>query len=292
MRRSTLAGLAVAAAAFLFGSTFVVIKDAVSGYPPVNFVAWRFLLGGTALALLSLPRGRRIWRDATVTGLILCAGYAAQTAGLVVTGASNSALITGLFVIITPILAAAFNRRAPGGWVMVGAALAFMGVLLLTARGGLALNRGDLLTLVCALAFAGHIVALSRFAPRHRVVPFTAAQLLVTAAVAFPLAAALEGIQTPSRREAPALVLTALGVSGGAFLLQIWAQTVIGPGRTGILLALEPAFAVATAVVVLGETLSATGWLGAALIVGAIYLVVTRGEERAEQEAEAITAAH
>jgi drug/metabolite transporter (DMT)-like permease len=292
MRRSTLAGLAVAAAAFLFGSTFVVIKEAVSAYPPINFVAWRFLFGGIALALLTFPRGRRVWRDAALTGLILCAGYAAQTSGLVVTGAANSALITGLFVIITPVLAAIFNRRAPGGWVLVGAVVAFMGVMLLTARGGLSLNRGDLLTLVCALAFAGHIVALSRFAPRHRVVPFTAAQLLVTAAVAFPLAAALEGIQVPSRREAPALVLTALGVSGGAFLLQIWAQTVIGPGRTGILLALEPAFAVATAVVVLGETLNASGWLGAALIVGAIYLVVTRGEEPAEQEAEAITAAH
>jgi len=291
MRRTTVAGLAVAAAAFLFGSTFVVIKDAVSSAPPINFVAWRFFIGGLALALLAFPRGRKLWRDAAITGLMLFIGYAAQTAGLVTTGASNSALITGLFVIITPIMAALLARRAPGGWVAVGAVMAFMGVVLLTAREGVALNPGDLLTLVCAFAFAAHIVALARFAPRHRVVPFTAAQLLITAAVSFPVAAVAEGVSIPTGRELPALFLTGLGVSAGAFLLQIWAQTVIGPARTGILLALEPAFGVATATVVLSERLTPGGWLGAGLIVAAIYLVVTRGEER-ELEIEAISAAH
>jgi drug/metabolite transporter (DMT)-like permease len=292
MRRTTQAGLALTAAAFLFGSTFVVIKDAVAEFPPINFVAWRFLLGGLALAILSIPRGRQLWRDASLTGLLLFLGYAAQTIGLTTTSASNSALITGLFVIVTPLLAAALARRSPGGWVVVGAVVAFMGVVLLTANEGLRLRSGDLLTLVCAGAFAGHIVALARFAPRHPVVPFTAAQILITAVLAFPAAALLEGSRVPTSREVPALVLTALGVSAGAFLLQIWAQTVIGPARTGILLTLEPAFGVATAAVVLGERLTPTGWLGAALIVAAIYLVVTRGEEASEIETEAISAAH
>jgi drug/metabolite transporter (DMT)-like permease len=292
VRRTTLAGLALTAAAFLFGSTFVVIKDAVAGFPPINFVAWRFLLGGLALAILSIPRGKQLWRDAAVTGLLLFLGYAAQTVGLTTTSASNSALITGLFVIVTPLLAAALARRSPGGWVVVGAVVAFMGVVLLTANEGLRLRSGDLLTLVCAGAFAGHIVALARFAPRHPVIPFTAAQILITAVLAFPAAALLEGSRVPTSREVPALVVTALGVSAGAFLLQIWAQTVVGPARTGILLTLEPAFGVATAAFVLGERLTPTGWLGAALIVAAIFLVVTRGEEASEIETEAISAAH
>ncbi len=292
MKRSTLAGFALTGAAILFGSTFVVIKDVVAGFPPITFVGWRFLLGGLALGLLSFPRGRGLWRDATITGALLFVGYAAQTAGLVTTGASNSALITGLFVIVTPLLVAILARRPPGAWVVVGAVTAFMGVVLLTAEEGLRLNPGDLLTLLCAGAFAGHIVALSRFAPRHRVVPYTAAQLLVTAALAFPAAALLEGVRLPGPREVPALLLTAFGVSAGAFLLQIWAQTVIGPARTGILLTLEPVFAVATAAVVLEERLTPTGWLGAVLIVGAIYLVVTRGEESSPVETEMISAAH
>jgi drug/metabolite transporter (DMT)-like permease len=292
VKRTTLAGLAIVGAAFLFGSTFVVIKDAVAQFPPVSFVGWRFLIGGVALSLLALPRGRRLWGDALVAGSLLFVGYTAQTAGLVTTGASNSALITGLFVIITPLLAAALARRPPGAWVMVGAVLAFVGVMLLTSRDGVSLAPGDLLTLVCAVAFAGHIVALSRSAPRHPVVPFTAAQLLVTAAFAFPTALVVEGWRLPTTREVPALALTALGVSAGAFLLQIWAQTVVGPARTGILLAMEPVFGVATAAMVLEERLTPHGWLGAALIVGAIYLVVTRGEEAAQAEAEAVSAAH
>ena len=292
LRRTTLAGLAITAAAFLFGSTFVVIKDAVAGFPPVAFVAWRFLIGGLALCLLAVPRGRGIWRDALICGALLFSGYTFQTAGLVSTGASNSALITGLFVIITPLLAAAVRRRLPRPWVVAGAAVAFLGVGLLTTSDGVSMSLGDLLTIGAAFSFAGHIVALARLAPRHPVVPFTAGQLLVTAALALPLSAVREGLPLPTAREVPALLITALAVSAGAFLLQIWAQTVIGPGQTGVLLALEPVFGVATAAVVLGERLSVSGWLGALLIVGAIYVVITRGEEEPEIEAEAVSAAH
>jgi drug/metabolite transporter (DMT)-like permease len=292
MRRTTLAALAITVAAFLFGSTFVVIKEAVASFPPISFVAWRFLIGGVALCLLALPRGRVIWRDAAICGSLLFSGYAFQTAGLVTTGATNSALITGLFVIITPLLAALFRRQAPRPWVVVGAVVAFAGVLLLTARDGIRLETGDLLTLGAAFSFAGHIVALARLAPRHPVVPFTAGQLLVTSALAFPLAAFIEDLTIPTSREVPALLITGIGVSAGAFLLQIWAQTIIGPSMTGVLLALEPAFGVATAAVVLGERLTAGGWLGAALIIAAIYLVITRGEEVTEVEAEAVSSAH
>jgi drug/metabolite transporter (DMT)-like permease len=292
MRRTTLAALAITVAAFLFGSTFVVIKEAVASFPPISFVAWRFLIGGVALCLLALPRGRVIWRDAAICGSLLFSGYAFQTAGLVTTGATNSALITGLFVIITPLLAALFRRQAPRAWVVVGAVVAFAGVLLLTARDGIRLETGDLLTLGAAFSFAGHIVALARLAPRHPVVPFTAGQLLVTSALAFPLAAFIEDLTIPTSREVPALLITGIGVSAGAFLLQIWAQTIIGPSMTGVLLALEPAFGVATAAVVLGERLTAGGWLGAALIIAAIYLVITRGEEETEVEAEAVSPAH
>ena len=292
MRRTTLAALAITVASFLFGSTFVVIKEAVASFPPISFVAWRFLIGGVILCLLALPRGRVIWRDAAICGSLLFSGYAFQTAGLVTTGATNSALITGLFVIITPLLAALLRRQAPRQWVVIGAVVAFVGVVLLTAREGIRLETGDLLTLGAAFSFAGHIVALARLAPRHPVVPFTAGQLLVTSALAFPLAAFIEDLILPTSREVPALLITGIGVSAGAFLLQIWAQTIIGPSMTGVLLALEPAFGVATAAVVLGERLTAGGWLGAALIITAIYLVITRGEEETEVEAEAVSPAH
>jgi drug/metabolite transporter (DMT)-like permease len=90
--------LALLAASFVFGATFVVVKSAVEQVPPLTFVAWRFLLGAAVLALLALPRGKRIWWHGTLAGLALFCGYAFQTAGLTTTSASNSALITGLYV--------------------------------------------------------------------------------------------------------------------------------------------------------------------------------------------------
>jgi drug/metabolite transporter (DMT)-like permease len=275
--RTTRAGLAIAAASFLFGSTFVVIKDAVATFPPISFVTWRFLLGGLVLMLFVPPRGKTVWRDGALAGSLLFVGYSLQTAGLVTTGASNSALITGLFIIFTPLLAALLYRRKPSLGVAAAAVLAFIGVVFLTFRPETALVRGDLLTVGAAVAFAGHIIALDRLANRHSLITFTAVQLLVTGILAFPLAAAIEGIPLPGRRELPAILITALGVSIGGYLLQLWAQTIISPSRTAILLALEPAFAVATAAVVLSERLTMAGWVGAGLIMAAILLVIRFG---------------
>lgn len=290
--RTGLAAAALAVASFLFGATFVVIKDAVSDFPPLAFVGWRFLIGSVALLLLAFPRNTRQWRDGLIAGSFLFAGYALQTAGLTLTGASNSALITGLYVVFTPLLTAALRKRLPAAWVWVGAVLAFVGLVLLTLEEGVAFSAGDLLTVGCALAFAGHIAALARLAPRHPVVPFTAAQLVVVTVAAFAFSLLIEGAPVPGSEQVPALALTGLGVSAGAFLLQVWAQTQIGPARTAVILALEPAFGVATAAVVLGERLPLRGWVGAGIILAAIYLVVTTTRQTDTLEAEAITAAH
>lgn len=287
MRRSTLAGWAITAASFLFGSTFVVIKDAVADYPPISFVAWRFLLGGLALGLVARPTGSRIWRDGALAGLFLFLGYSLQTTGLVTTGASNSALITGLFVIFVPLLAAILYRRLPTWGILLAAVAAFGGVFLLTFRAGAQFVAGDLLTVGAAISFAAHILVLDRFGSRHPLIPFTVVQLLVTAAFALPWGAFTEGLPLPGQRQVPALLITAFLVSCGAYLLQLWAQTAIGPARTGVLLALEPAFGVATAAVVLGEMLTLAGWIGAGLIMAAIFLVIRRGGEEVKGHLDA-----
>lgn len=291
MHRPRVAYLALVVAALLFGSTFVVIKEAVASLPPLAFVGWRFLLGGAVLAALGPPLGRAVWRDGLIAGALLLAGYALQTVGLAHTSASNSGLITGLYVVLTPLLAAAVARRLPRLLIAAGALLAFVGFALLTLSDGLTLQRGDLLTVGCALSYAAHIVYLSRVAARHRVVPFTAVQLLVTAAGGLAASVVFEGLPLPTADTWPALLMTGLAVSAGAFLLQVWAQTVIGPSRTAVILALEPAFAAAVAAVVLGERLSGRGWAGAALILAGIYLALA-GEEEPLPAAEAVTPAH
>lgn len=283
---------ALVAASFLFGATFVVIKSALDDIGPLSLVAWRFLLGAVVLGLFAIPKGKTIWLHGSLAGLALFAGYALQTAGLAETSAGNSALITGLYVVFTPFLAALFKGRPPSGWVVAAAAGSFVGLYLLTDTDGLSLSSGDLLTLGCALAFAFHIIALARFARFHPVVPFTTVQLAVTAALAFPTAWALEGVDLPSSSVVGAIALTGLGVSVGAFLLQVWAQTIVGPATAAVVLAAEPAFAVATAWIVLDERLDLEGWMGAALIVLAIFVVVTKQRDESSREAEAVTPAH
>ncbi|HUF15267.1 MAG TPA: DMT family transporter [Acidimicrobiia bacterium] len=291
--RDNRAILALLGASFLFGATFVVVKSALDEIEPLGFIAWRFAIGAAVLAILAIPRGKALWLHGFLAGLALFAGYALQTSGLVFTSASNSALITGLYVVMTPFLATLFSRRAPSPWVVTGAAAAFGGVALLTGLDGSSLGRGDVLTLGCALAFATHIVVLARYARQHPVIPFTTVQLLVTAGLSLLASWRFEaGPGIPDRSVWGALALTGIGVTVGAFLLQVWAQTVVGSATAAIVLSAEPAFGVATAWVVLGERLSLRGWVGAALIVAAIYVVVTKQRDHASREAEAVTPAH
>jgi drug/metabolite transporter (DMT)-like permease len=284
--------LALLAASFVFGATFVVVKSAIERIPPISFVAWRFLLGALVLSVFALPRGRRMWGHGSLAGLALFCGYALQTVGLAQTSASNSALITGLYVVITPFLAAIFARRPPGWWSAAAAGLSFIGLVLLTDVDGFHLEQGDLLTLGCAFSFATHIVILSRVARHHPVVPFTAVQLALTSALAFATSFLLEVPTAPDPSVWGALLMTGIGASAGCYVLQIWAQTVVGATTTAVVLAAEPAFAVATAWVVLGERLTVAGWTGAALILLAIFIVVTRQADHSSVEAEAVSPAH
>jgi len=284
--------LAVAAA--LFGTTFVGIKDAITMIGPLAFVGWRFLVAAVVLLAVRLPRGTTVWRDGGIAGLLLFAGYAAQTIGLQTTSAANSGLVTGLYVVFTPLLAAFFRLARPALTTVIGALLSILGLWLLTASDGLTLGRGDLWTLACAIAFAAHIVVLASLAPRNAVVPFTAVQLAVTAVLGMGLAIALGEDIMPPRSVWPTVIGTAIIVTCGAFLIQVWAQTVVGPSRTAIILALEPLFAVVTAYLVLAERLSPTGWAGAALIMVGTHVVLwfSPPEEAEIRAAEALSEAH
>jgi drug/metabolite transporter (DMT)-like permease len=284
--------LALLVASFVFGATFVVVKSAIERIPPISFVAWRFLLGALVLSVFAIPKGKLIWMHGSIAGVALFAGYALQTTGLAQTSASNSALITGLYVVITPFLAALFAKRSPGVWSVGAAALAFVGLVLLTDTDGFRLEQGDLLTLGCAIAFAFHIVALSRLARHHPVVPFTTVQLAVTSFLAFGLSMLLEVQNIPPPSVWGALLITGLGASAGCFVLQIWSQTIVGATTAAVVLAAEPAFAVATAWIVLGERLSVGGWIGAGVILVAIFIVVTKQPDQASVEAEAVSPAH
>ena len=180
-RGGALPHLGLVAAAFFFGTTFLVVKDAVEKAGPVPFLAVRFLIG--ALVVLAFARRRPVVgaggvRAGVVCGLVLLAGYVFQTVGLQYLKSSVSAFITYLLVLIVPLLSAAVLRRPPRPPTIVGIGLAAAGLYLLNGSR-LRFGEGELLTLGCAFCFALHIVLLAEYAPRVDAIRLNAVQLAV-----------------------------------------------------------------------------------------------------------------
>jgi drug/metabolite transporter (DMT)-like permease len=259
------AHLGIVAAAVLFGTTFVVVKDAVADVEPVPFLAVRFLIGG--LVLLPFAARRRPQPGAIKAGVLcgaaLLSGYVFQTVGLQYTTASISAFVTYLLVVMVPVISAVVLRRPPAPPTILGVALGTIGLFLLTGKG-LAMGRGELLTLGCALCFAVHIVLLAEFAPRFDVLRLNTVQLLVTGGACLLPGLFLGGYNFTARAWVAA-GYTAVAVSALALGLQLWGQRFVGPTRASLLLMIEPVSAAVLGYVT-GERLGARGVAGALVI--------------------------
>jgi drug/metabolite transporter (DMT)-like permease len=256
---------ALLAAGVLFGTTFVVVKDAITDVQPVPFLAVRFLIGGLVVLPLAAraPKRPGELRAGALCGLALLSGYVFQTVGLQYTTASISAFITYLLVVFVPVIAVVVLRRPPTLPTIVGVVLGMAGLFLLTGKG-LALGKGELLTLGCALAFAVHVILLAQFAPRFDVLRLNAVQLLVTGGACLVPGLFLGGYDFTARAWAAALY-TAVAVSALALGLQLWGQRHVGPTRASLLLMIEPVSA-ALLGYVMGERLGLRGAVGAAVI--------------------------
>lgn len=263
------AALAVVAAAALFGTSFIVVQEAVEDVDPVPFLAVRFAIGAAALAPFT---GRRrdppgVARAGVAAGVFLTAGYLFQTTGIQYTTSSVSAFITYLLVVIVPLMVAVLTRRLPPPTIAVGVVLSVAGLLLLTG-GTVGFGKGELLTLGCAISFAAHIVVLAEAAPRFDTIRLTAVQLLA-AAIALVVPGALLGGYDLGLAALLAAAYTGVAVTAAAFCLQIWGQRVLGPTRTALILMLEPVFAAVVGYVA-GERLGLAGTVGATLIMAGI----------------------
>jgi drug/metabolite transporter (DMT)-like permease len=251
----------------VWGWTFVLVKDAVSQYPTLPFLQIRFVLALVVLALIfrKLP-DRRELRAGAVIGTVLAAGYLAQTAGLTITSPGNAGLITGLFVVLTPIINRLFGAPIHW-WTWIATAVSLGGLLLLTG-GPSGMNLGDLLVLACAVLFALHIVLLGRWSPGMSPATLTLVQIGMCAAL-FSLGGTWS-LRMPSGSVWFAILITGLFASAFGYYIQTWAQAHISANRTALILATEPAWALVAAVTLARQRFGLTEAIGAALIVAAI----------------------
>jgi drug/metabolite transporter (DMT)-like permease len=251
----------------VWGWTFVLVKDAVTQYPTLPFLQIRFALALLVMALLvrRLPTRREL-RIGAVVGTVLAGGYLTQTAGLNYTSPGNAGLITGLFVVFTPLLNRIFG--APIRWWTWAATLISLAGLVMLTGGPAGMGFGDLLVLACAVLFALHIVLLGRWSPGLPAAPLAMVQM-GTSAVIFSAGGAWQ-LRPPSGSVWFAIVITGVFASALGFYIQTWSQGFISANRTALILATEPAWALAASVVLAGQRLGLLQAAGAALVLAAI----------------------
>lgn len=281
-RRYAEAGLALNTV--LWGATFVLVKAALRDVSAVLFLALRFGLATLVLGVvfrrslagategLRSPAARR---GGVLTGLLLFAGFFFQTQGLRFTTPAKSAFLTGLTTVLVPLVAACVYKVRPRAFEVVGVLTATLGMGLMTLEWPVgSIGRGDVLTLVCAVAFAGHIVTLGHFSALVSYPVLSVGQVGAAAAASIAL---LPAAGIPRMAWQPA-VIWAILVSGLlstalAFTIQAWAQRYTTSTRTALIYALEPVVAWVTSFLVAGEGLTGHAAVGAVLILAGVLLV-------------------
>jgi drug/metabolite transporter (DMT)-like permease len=260
----------------VWGVTFVQVKDAVELYPLFAFLAVRFAIASLTLAVPAAARVRTLGRPGTAAGallgLLLGGGYALQTAGLERTTVSSTGFITGMYVVLTPLIAVGLLRSRIGAATWIGVGLSTVGLAMLAGIDA-GSPGGDLLVLAGAAVYSLQIVLMERYAPRFDVVAFTFVEMVAACIGLGAVAVAAGEVSLPRGWTVwGALVVTGVFASALAFLVQTWAQRRTSATRTALAFAMEPVFAAFFGYTLARDRIGALGWAGAALIMAGIVL--------------------
>lgn len=294
--RVAIAYLLLLSVVLVWGTTFSLVKAALHDATPLIFNLVRMIIAFMVLVIANWTALQDLNRTevklGAVAGIFLGLGYQFQTSGLNHTTASKAAFITGLVVVIVPLLSELPGASPPGADkpsldTYAGALLAFGGLVLLTIPAGShaallsGIGLGEWLCLACAITFAAHLLTLSRAAPVVSArklgtlqIGFAALFMLITA----PLGGHSRFHSTPILWLA--LIITALFATAAAFTIQSWAQQHLPASHTALIFTLEPVFAWLTALLFFGEQLGPRALIGAALILMGILLAELRPTSR------------
>lgn len=279
------ADLLLITAAAVWGVSFVVVKEALAATSPLIFLATRFAIATLVLAPLANVRvgfSRAELRAGALLTLLLATGFATQAFGLQYTTPARSAFIVAMSSVVAPVVALLVLRHRLAWQLVFALIVAAAGLYFLTAPESGGLNRGDLWTLVTAVVFGGHIVAVSEFSKRFDAKRLVWLQLPGTAAGTLIAALLLERIRFEwSLGLGAALLFLGIMSTAVALVWQMRAQREMSSARASLLFCLEPVFAAVTSWLFWGEKFSVSQGMGAALILAGMVLAVI-GESAAE----------
>jgi drug/metabolite transporter (DMT)-like permease len=276
MKRNYWAAIALLSVAVVWGAAFVLMKDAIERQPLYDFLAVRFTLA-TLIMIAVRPQvlkaiDRDLLKKGVILGLLLSGGYITQTIGLSMTTAAITGFITGLYVVLTPILGWLLLGQKAGGKVIWGVILATIGLALISITG-VNIEPGQLWVMMCALLFAAHIVGLGAWSKGLNTYALTVVQLGVTAVVSW-IGALGDGVQMPGDFDGWfAIIFTAVFSTAVAFFVQTWAQSHMDASRVAIIFTSEVVFAAAISVAVGQEVLELKTILGGLIMIAAMLLV-------------------
>ena len=276
MKRNGLGVASLLVVTIAWGASFVAMKPAMDKSPVFDFLAIRFTIAAI-LMVIAKPKVLKALKGKTllygiILGVILGFSYITQTIGLTLSTAAITSFVTGLYVILTPLLVWVIFNRKPRGIVAIGAILATVGLGFITIKDA-SFDFGQIWTILCALGFAAHIVGLGKWSLGKDVYALTVIQLLTVAVVCW-IGAAPDGIQQPVDGEVWfAILFTAVFATALAFFIQTWAQSIMDASRVAIILTMEVVFAALTSVAVGQEVLSVQVIFGGLLMLAAMLLI-------------------
>lgn len=281
MKKSILADISMFMTAIFWGGGFVAVKDALNNVSPFYMMSIRFTFAFLILSVIFLKRIKALKKkdliNGFIVGIFLFAGFAAQTIGMKYTTAGKNAFLTATNVVMVPFLYWIVKKKYPGIRAIAAAALTLLGIGLLTLNNGIiSINNGDFLTILCALFFAMHIVAVGHYTEVTDAIVLSIIQLgtaglfsIFCALIFEPAISSRSVFQTNTLFPLFYLIIFSTML---AFLIQNAAQKYTPPTHAAIILCLESVFGSIFSVLFLGETFSATMIIGCLVIFSAVLL--------------------
>ena len=266
--------LALTTVTAVWGSTFFLIKGLVETIPPIDFLGVRFLIAGAIIGLFqfrSLVKApAAVWGKGALLGLIYASAQIFQTVGLQHTHASVSGFITGMYVVLTPVVLLLLFRIKISAFTWLTILVATAGLMTLSLNG-FALGYGEMITLFGSLLYALHIVMLGHWAPKSNVMLLGSIQVMAVGVFCF-IASIPGGVELPHGSiQWTQMLYMALIAGLGAILLQTWAQSRISATSAAIIMTTEPLFAAGFAVALGGEHITWRLVVGGGLILAAMF---------------------
>ncbi len=263
--------------AFIWGTTFSLIKEALENIDVFVFLSQRFMLSGILLGIVCyVKRGvfsYNVLKQGFILGLFLFGAFAFQTIGLKFTTASNAAFITGLNVVLVPVCELVICKKRVGAHIWLGVTLAIVGLFLLTTNGQMYLNPGDIIVLGCAVCVALQVVFTDIYTKKTDILWLTTIELMTVGLISTAITVSTgKEVLHYYNGTGYALIVCVLFATIFAFLIQTSVQRYTSPSHVAIMFCMEPVFASVFAYFYAGEVLGMWGVLGGTLVLLAMLI--------------------